>query len=375
MKFRTPLFLSALIIFMTPVCKAYTTGDGICHSEGGAYIYNLNLNGQSIPADKNKAGTEIRDLETLSSSTSYKAQCNCLTHYSTGFRQIYYTARSPLSEDVVKNGYTYFTLNNNLSIATSILVLGREYIPVPFSAEPNVMSHSSYCYAPGEEGSEPTLNTGSQIKISFLINKPFIGRVSVPGTIVADLYGGLDAASSTSSTEKMAEIKIAGDIVVPQNCEIAPGQTLEIDFGKIPAPEFSATKGTAVTSHKVKKTIQVQCTGMLDENIVYSTFHGAPVDADATMMKALWYTTSGIVRSASTAAGWTWIGAKTITAPKTIRLPFPLRLQAQRGLSQNLERLKRTRRSRWKLNINHPTAVYDSRCHFPPFVPGLSLSV
>ena len=92
MKFRTPLFLSALIIFMTPVCKAYTTGDGICHSEGGAYIYNLNLNGQSIPADKNKAGTEIRDLETLSSSTSYKAQCNCLTHYSTGFRQIYYTA-------------------------------------------------------------------------------------------------------------------------------------------------------------------------------------------------------------------------------------------------------------------------------------------
>lgn len=106
-----------------------------------------------------------------------------------------------------------------------------------------------------------------------------------PGTIVADLYGGLDAASSTSSTEKMAEIKIAGDIVVPQNCEIAPGQTLEIDFGKIPAPEFSATKGTAVTSHKVKKTIQVQCTGMLDENIVYSTFHGDPVDADATMMK------------------------------------------------------------------------------------------
>lgn len=285
MKFRTPLFLSALIIFMTPVCKAYTTGDGICHSEGGAYIYNLNLNGQSIPADKNKAGTEIRDLETLSSSASYKAQCNCLTHYSTGFRHIYYTARSSLSEDVVKNGYTYFTLNNNLSIATSILVLGREYIPVPFSAEPNVMSHSSYCYAPGEEGSEPTLNTGSKIKISFLINKPFIGRVSVPGTIVADLYGGLDAASSTSSTEKMAEIKIAGDIVVPQNCEIAPGQTLEIDFGKIPAPEFSATKGTAVTSHKVKKTIQVQCTGMLDENIVYSTFHGDPVDADATMMK------------------------------------------------------------------------------------------
>ncbi|MDU4662315.1 MAG: fimbrial protein StgD, partial [Enterobacter hormaechei] len=190
MKFRTPLFLSALIIFMTPVCKAYTTGDGICHSEGGAYIYNLNLNGQSIPADKNKAGTEIRDLETLSSSASYKAQCNCLTHYSTGFRQIYYTARSSLSEDVVKNGYTYFTLNNNLSIATSILVLGRDYIPVPFSAEPNVMSHSSYCYAPGEEGSEPTLNTGSKIKISFLINKPFIGRVSVPGTIVADLYGG-----------------------------------------------------------------------------------------------------------------------------------------------------------------------------------------
>ncbi|HBL4905539.1 fimbrial protein StgD [Enterobacter hormaechei] len=285
MKVRTHLYITALMLLVAPACKAYTTGDGICHSEGGAYMYNLNLNGQKIPADKNKAGTEVRDMATLTSSATYKVDCNCLTHFSSTFRNIYYTARSPLSEDVVKNGYTYYRLNDNLSIATSIQIYKRGYIPVPFSAEPNQMGNGSACFTPSVEGSTVLLNTGSEITISFLVNKPFIGRVSVPGTVVADLYGGLDAATSTSSTEKLAEIRIAGDIVVPQNCEIAPGQTLEIDFGKIPATEFSSTKGTAVSNRKVKKTIQVQCTGMLDEEIVYSTLHADPVDADAMMMK------------------------------------------------------------------------------------------
>lgn len=285
MKLRTQLFLTALTMLMTPVCKAYTTGDGICHTVGGANIYNLNLNGKQIPADKNKANTEVRDLETLSASTTYKAQCDCLTHFTTTFRTMYYTARSTLSTDRVINGYTYYRLSDNLSIATSVQVLGRDFIPVPFTAEPNKMTHGTYCYAPGEEGDEVTLDTGSKIQVSFLINKPFIGRISVPGTVVADLYGGLDEASSTASTDKMAEIRIVGDIVVPQNCEIAPGQTLEIDFGKIPATDFSSTKGAAVSGRKVKKTIQVQCTGMLDEDIVYSTFRADPVDADAMMMK------------------------------------------------------------------------------------------
>lgn len=285
MKVRTHLYITALMLLVAPVCKAYTGGDGVCHSVGGTYMYALNLNGKTIPADKNKAGTEVRDMATLTSSASYKVDCNCLTHFSSSYRNIYYTARSPLSEDVVKNGYTYYRLNDNLSIATSIHVLRRGAIPVPFSAEPNEMTQGAYCYTPSVEGSDVTLDTGSEITVSFLVNKPFIGRISVPGTVVASLYGGLDAASSTSSTEKMAEIRIAGDIVVPQNCEIAPGQTLEIDFGKIPATEFSSTKGTAVSNRKVKKTIQVQCTGMLDDNIVYSTFQGDPVDADAMMMK------------------------------------------------------------------------------------------
>lgn len=285
MTFRTAPFLTALILLITPVCKAYTTGDGVCHSVGGTYIYNLNLNGEVIPASKNKAGMEVRDFQTLMASTSYKVQCNCLTHFSFTFRNIYYTGKSPLTEDVVKNNYTYYRLNDNLSIATSIHVLGRDFIPVPFNAEPNQTVQGIYCYTESVEGNEARLDTGSKVKISFLINKPFIGRVSVPGTVVANLYGGLDAASSTSSTEKLAEIKISGDIVVPQSCEIAPGQTLEIDFGKIPATDFSSTKGMAVTGHKVKKTIQVQCTGMQDEDIVYSTFHADPVDTDATMMK------------------------------------------------------------------------------------------
>ncbi|MDI9843341.1 hypothetical protein QM333_35260, partial [Pseudomonas aeruginosa] len=96
------------------------------------YIFNLNLNGAEIPADKNQAGTEVRDLTTLQSPSQYKLGCNCLSHFTTSFRSVYFTARSPLSVDTVKNGYTYYRLNDQLSIASSIHVLGRDYLPVPF---------------------------------------------------------------------------------------------------------------------------------------------------------------------------------------------------------------------------------------------------
>ena len=81
---------------------------------------------------------------------------------------------------------------------------------------------------------------------------------------------------------------------------------------------------------------------MLDENIVYSTFHGDPVDADATMMKVNGNDDVGIVvydkwdRQVSVNGGRMDMDReKTITAPKTIRLPFPLRLQAQRGAAKH----------------------------------------
>lgn len=274
-----------LTLLATPFCYAITYGDGICRPVNNVYVYDLPLNNMTIPADKNKPSTEIKDLKTITSSQKYKAHCDCLTHFTTVFRNVYYTSRSSLSVDTTRGNYTYYRLNDNMSIATSIKILGRGNVPVPFEGEPNVVDSGMYCYAPGEEGTPVTLVTGSEVVVSLLINKPFIGKVSVPPTIVVDLFGGLDRESSTKSTDKLAEVKISGDVVAPQTCEIASGQELVVDFGKIPAAEFSSTPGTAVASHKITKTIQVQCTGMLNENIVYSTFNAEPVEASPTMMK------------------------------------------------------------------------------------------
>lgn len=295
MKLRKEIYLAIVMMLIAPVSKAYTTGDGFCHSVEGPYIYSLNLNGQQIPADKNQAGMEVRDLATLSSSSRYKVQCNCLTHFTTTFPNIYYTAKTQMNIDTERSGYTYYHLNDNLSIATSIYILGRGFIPVPFESQPNRVDIGSWCDAPGEEGSKPRLDTGSEVKISFLVNKPFIGRVNIPATTITRLYGGIDAASSAASPNILAEISIAGEVEVPQRCEIAQGQTLEIDFGKIPATQFSTTKGSAVSTHKVKKTIQVQCTGMRNEDILSSSFQADPVDADATMLKVVGNDDVGIV--------------------------------------------------------------------------------
>lgn len=275
---------SCFMVLISPVCRA---GDGICHTRYGVYTYDLNLNGAKIPAEANKAGTEVRDLKDLTSSQTYEISCDCLTHFSSTFRNVYYTARSPLSIDTTKNGYTYYTLNDNLSIATSVKVHGRGLIAVPFEAESNVVQVGTECYTDTVEGGFATLDTGSEVTVSFLINKPFVGQVAIPGSIVANLYGGLDANSSVASTDKLAEIRIVGDIVAPQSCEIDSGQVIEVNFGKIPVADFSITQGTAAAGHKVTKTVQVKCTGMLDENIVYSTFNADPVDSRANMMKVL----------------------------------------------------------------------------------------
>ncbi len=176
MRLWTIILFSCFMVLISPVCRA---GDGICHAVKGTYIYNLNLNDARIPAEKNKAGTEVRDLETLTSSESYKVGCSCLTHFSSTFREVYYTARSPLSIDTTRNGYTYYTLNDNLSIATSIAVLGRGFIAVPFEAEPNVVKDGMNCYTDTVEGNLATLYTGSEVKVSFLINKPFVGQVAI----------------------------------------------------------------------------------------------------------------------------------------------------------------------------------------------------
>ncbi|HGY3718665.1 TPA: fimbrial protein StgD [Citrobacter gillenii] len=285
MRLWITVLFSFFMMLITPLCRA---SDGVCHpTNGTANIYNLNLNGVKIPAEKNKSGTEARDLDVLKSSGKYKAHCDCLTHFTTLYSDIYYTARSPLSINTTRSGYTYYTLNNNLSIATSIHVQGRGYVAVPFEGQENNQVSSGYCFtsATSHDGEDITLETGTEVEISFLINEPFIGKVTIPSTIVADLYGGLDASSSIASTDRLAEIRILGDITVPQNCEIAPGQNLVVDFKQIEAASFSANKGEAITSNKVTKTILVQCTGMADENIVYSTFKADPVDSDAMMMK------------------------------------------------------------------------------------------
>jgi hypothetical protein len=104
---------------------AYTTGTGFARP-GGAYI--LTLIPQTIPARKIK---QVQRWGYGNASDIYRQLRNAKHGITTGFRQIYYTARSLLSEDVVKNGYTsYYNLNNISDIGVDLL---GENIPVPFS--------------------------------------------------------------------------------------------------------------------------------------------------------------------------------------------------------------------------------------------------
>ncbi|ECG5958018.1 fimbrial protein [Salmonella enterica] len=287
MRLRTKLFLFLLGGTINSYCLAGGHPLGVCYTTLGAHEYNLNLNGYEVTGEHNEAGYETPE-EKLSSSGSYKVRCQCANPGERGnvFYDVYYTARVPsLVPDTTKGNRHYYTINENLSVASSIEVLGRGFIPVPFEAEPNRSDNSGNCDGVDDfTGNPATLVTGSHVKVSFLINKPFIGQVTVPASIVAQLYGGINAEASTRSTEILAKVYIAGDIIVPQTCEVTAGQVINIDFGKIPMNEFSSTQGEAIGSRKITKKVEVQCTGMESENIVYSSFHADSAGSDVSMV-------------------------------------------------------------------------------------------
>jgi type 1 fimbria pilin len=248
-----------LCVGMLTSTSVLAARSGQCFATGGSHHSTLPFYGERISVTQNKAGATV-NYQT-SNSDKYAGTCECTTGTMGTKNNLYYTAEinEALTESATRSGVHYYGLDEYLDVGLSIEVYGRGYINAPFASKPN--------YPPGEYHCDTLakgiqFDSGSSATIYFYIKEPFIGTVHIPTTLIARLYAAVDANTSLDQSQPLADVYIAGDITAPQECTINGGATIEVNFGKIPASEFSTTAGTAITSRKIPITASVNCTGM-----------------------------------------------------------------------------------------------------------------
>ncbi|MFC5698862.1 fimbrial protein [Pseudomonas sp. GCM10022186] len=116
-------------------------------------------------------------------------------------------------------------------------------------------------------------DTGKTGRLHLMIDKPFIGESVIPKTKLLELRGTVENTSSTGATP-LADVWMSGSVVVPQSCELAPGQVTTIDFGNLNPWEVAGPGETP--QRTVSRTFQIQCKNISEMVAVNLSLEGAP---------------------------------------------------------------------------------------------------
>ncbi|EEV0908548.1 fimbrial protein [Escherichia coli] len=275
--------LSIVSIFYTSATLA--TPNGICTPDNGVYHSVLDFPGYIITANQNITGNTFDT--TVTNGDSYPAHCHCNTGNVGEFPYIYYTARinDALSYSGVHSNLNYYNLNPHLDVGVAIELLGVGYVNVPFDYHANDPDVSTV-YNCGRE--EPLkISSGARAKIYFYIKKPFTGKLTIPTTLVAKLYGTISRDTPVDYSQPMANVYVRGDITAPQTCEINSLQPINFDFSTIPAADFSSVAGSAISARKITKTVTIKCEnlGILNTDDITTSFYATEPSTDNSMVK------------------------------------------------------------------------------------------
>lgn len=285
------LLSGLVLLFFSQYCFAIN-GDGVCsNSDGSTHMSNLSFGPLTVAAANNHSGYNI--FEALTNTTgTYPVRCHCDdTHGGSGqqtaFFPIFYIgdAAPGMVLDRNLNGLNYYVLNDYLSVGVEVFIIHSQYAAIPFDHLSNESTSPQHTCGAGNNGSTINLDSGRSAKLSFYVRHSITGTVTIPTTDVAWLYAGM--SDHFPRTTPVSKVTIHGQLTAPQNCELTPNQTIDVDFHKINSSEFSSTAGTIIAGRKIKTEVQVSCTGMEDmsatENVSASMV-AADRSADATMI-------------------------------------------------------------------------------------------
>ncbi|WP_142478657.1 fimbrial protein [Klebsiella oxytoca] len=226
---------------------------------------------------QNQAGMAFPRLYHWTTGGTYQAKCDCGSDV-TG--TTYFRATVPgLVATQTRSGLNYYQLNKYLEIASELFIAGgvNQYLPTPIQDKSN-LNNQGYACNPGGT----LFNTGSVGYISLYFTWPFVGQVTIPPTVILNVYGSRKTGSYSSIP--LTQISMSGSVTVPQSCEINTGQPINIDFGDIAANNFktSGQMPTGFTPHVVNMT--VACTNISSGVKIALSFQGTADTNDSTAL-------------------------------------------------------------------------------------------
>ncbi|CAJ1911147.1 TPA: fimbrial protein [Aeromonas hydrophila] len=167
---------------------------------------------------------------------------------------IYYKAVMSGGLTPVGNGFV--KLNEFLDMKVDIWIDGRrqKYITAPFDNESNLNTSNS-CNQ-GQQVNKNNFRSGSKGKIVFRVRKQIINGVQIADHQVVEMFGRMGNTVSDFNNIPMSRITIRSSIlIVPEECVINGGQTIEVEFGDLP--------GSGLDGNNFEKTVPLtfQCKG------------------------------------------------------------------------------------------------------------------
>ncbi|MDA8512531.1 fimbrial protein [Citrobacter sp. Igbk 14] len=286
---KTGYYAYCVALFLMGTSTGYAAVAGTCETTSGTHILSLTFPLTQVSADKNVAGTTLMNVVDATSSESYNIQCTCdVAHRDGTYHEIYYTADPApgMVYSQTTNGLSFYSLNDYLDVGTKIYIINAGYTGVPFENVSNQVAAttSHTCEGMSTNAKSVTLDTGTDARLSFHLKHSITGVVVIPSTDIAVLYAGLSSTSSRGDI--IAKVRIKGSLVAPQSCTINGGQDITVDFDAIPASDFSQVAGQAITTRKITKMVDVECTGMGDDRTqgVDVSFNATELGSDSSIM-------------------------------------------------------------------------------------------
>ncbi|EIH4937307.1 long polar fimbrial minor subunit LpfD-O113, partial [Shigella flexneri] len=184
----------------------------------------------------------------------------------------------------VHSNINYYDLNPNLDVGIAIDILGVGYVNAPFEYHANNPSGNTKYNC---NRIEPlSISSGAKAIVYFYIKKTFAGKLIIPETKIVTLYGTISRDTPVDYSQPMADVYIRGDITAPQSCEINNLKPVCFDFKEIPAADFSSVVGSAVTTHKITKTVTIECEnlGILNTDDISTSFYATEPNTDNSMV-------------------------------------------------------------------------------------------
>lgn len=211
--------------------------------------------------------------------------------------------------------YQYIKANSDYLYYSARAVYNGKVIYAP--AEPFLTGDSNKVAC----GESHRATNPTEWHLSIYIAKPFIGSVDINEPVLYSEYigGGGDSLTHVTYT-----VGFTGRVIVPQNCEVQPGNSFEIDLGQISQKAFvqggAGNRPQGFTARPL--TVKVSCAGGVQADaLVNVRLEGA---AAPGYPQALTSDNPGVGVVVTRADG-------TVLVPNDLNSTIPMQLQDSQG--------------------------------------------